>query len=550
MSNVEPPRRQAPTGEPGDKVVLLSADGAAIGTADRLQVHTEDTPLHLAFSTYLFNTRGEVLITRRALTKKTWPGVWTNSCCGHPRPGEDIEDAARRRIHEELGLRVGPLTPLLPDFRYRAVDASGIVENEICPVFGAVVLDDEVQPDPAEVAEHVWLSWPDVQTAVAATPQVYSPWSALQIPQITTLPFPPGSTSLLELSSTLRDVNAVLAARSAALEQQWHHHILDAGLDVLPMDLPAWMADLLLAGGKRLRVMMAHWGFVAAGGVPGTPGHQHMVQAAAALELLHLFALIHDDVMDRSDSRRGRPSAHAEAATWHTQAGARGIAEVFGLSLAVLLGDLAHTLADQIIGELPVVFRNLWHDLSVELIAGQRADLTGSAAGRRDRRHAEQVARTKSGRYTITRPLQLGATAAGAPERTLSTLTTFGDHLGQAFALRDDQLGVWGDPGITGKPAGDDILEAKPTVLLSLAHDRLLGAEADLLARVGTPGFGPAEATRLAAMMREAGVEHEVERLISDEVAQALQALNPAVLTPAGIAGLSDAAHTIAWRSA
>src|SRR5487761_2238765 len=135
-----------------DDVILVDDDGTAIGTARRAEVHTTATPLHLAFSTYLFNARGEVLLTRRALGKKTWPGVWTNSCCGHPRPGESLEDAARRRIREELGLTVGPLVPLLPEFRYRAVDVSGIVENEICPVFAGYVTEADPRPDPLEVA--------------------------------------------------------------------------------------------------------------------------------------------------------------------------------------------------------------------------------------------------------------------------------------------------------------------------------------------------------------------------------------------------------------
>ena len=158
-----------------DEVVLLDEQGQPVGAADRRSVHTRQTPLHLAFSTYLSNARGEVLVTRRALGKTTWPGVWTNSACGHPRPGEDIEDAARRRIREELGLVVGPLMPVLPDFRYRAVDASGIVENEFCPVFIGHVSSSRVAPDPDEVAEHAWVRWEDLVAAITATPSATSP---------------------------------------------------------------------------------------------------------------------------------------------------------------------------------------------------------------------------------------------------------------------------------------------------------------------------------------------------------------------------------------
>ena len=163
------PRYEVTASPVGDDVVLLDEQGHPVGRADRLRVHTDATPLHLAFSTYLFNARGEVLVTRRALGKTTWPGVWTNSACGHPRPGEDIEDAARRRIREELGLVVGPLIPVLPDFRYRATDASGIVENEMCPVFAGFVADEDPRPDPAEVADWAWVPWEGLATAIAAT---------------------------------------------------------------------------------------------------------------------------------------------------------------------------------------------------------------------------------------------------------------------------------------------------------------------------------------------------------------------------------------------
>ncbi|WP_264176699.1 isopentenyl-diphosphate Delta-isomerase [Agilicoccus flavus] len=166
-----------------DDVVLLDEDGTAIGRAPRLAVHGSDTPLHLAFSIHLFDDEGRVLITRRALSKKTWPGVWTNSCCGHPRPNEDPVVAVRRRVREELGLDVQDVTPVVPDFRYRAVDASGVVENEVCPVYVGTARGP-VRADPAEVVEHSWIPWADYARAVAATPAVFSPWSVLQVPHV------------------------------------------------------------------------------------------------------------------------------------------------------------------------------------------------------------------------------------------------------------------------------------------------------------------------------------------------------------------------------
>lgn len=175
--------RPSLAGSDVDEVVLVDAAGTPVGTAPRASVHDATTPLHLAFSCYVTDGEGQVLLTRRALDKRTWPGVWTNSCCGHPRPGEDFEDAVRRRLVDELGLEVGDLGCVLPDFAYRATDASGLVENEVCPVFVAQAHPDaQVLPNSSEVMEWRWVSWASLAKAVDATPFAFSPWSALQVP--------------------------------------------------------------------------------------------------------------------------------------------------------------------------------------------------------------------------------------------------------------------------------------------------------------------------------------------------------------------------------
>ncbi|MHA7270689.1 isopentenyl-diphosphate Delta-isomerase [Arthrobacter sp. HLT1-20] len=163
-------------------VRLLDESGNDIGTADKALVHTTDTALHLAFSCHILDAKGRTLLTRRALSKLTWPGVWTNSFCGHPAPGESFEDAIVRRAAVELNLEISGITPALPDFRYRAVDASGIVENEICPVFTAVYTGPaELSPNPEEACDWAWADIVDVEEAVAATPFAFSPWLVKQL---------------------------------------------------------------------------------------------------------------------------------------------------------------------------------------------------------------------------------------------------------------------------------------------------------------------------------------------------------------------------------
>lgn len=169
--------------EPCELVVLLDENGQPIGTADKSEVHTTETPLHLAFSCHVFNDAGQILVTRRALDKKTWPGVWTNSFCGHPGPDEDFESAISRRAQEELGLVISEIQVAVPDFRYRAIDASGIVENEICPVYIART-SAEPKPNPREVSEYVWADAHELFVSVRSAPFAFSPWLTLQLPKL------------------------------------------------------------------------------------------------------------------------------------------------------------------------------------------------------------------------------------------------------------------------------------------------------------------------------------------------------------------------------
>ncbi|MGW6427399.1 isopentenyl-diphosphate Delta-isomerase [Nocardia sp. NPDC055053] len=180
-----------------EKVVLLDDDGTVVGSDSKALVHTTDTRLHLAFSCYVFNTAGEVLLTQRALDKRTFPGCWTNTCCGHPEPGEAIDTAIERRLREELGLAVSDLRVVLPGFRYRAVMDSGIVENEICPVFMATAEADPV-PCPSEVADFRWLAWSEFLDYAADPASGLSPWARLQSAELRLLSGAPDSWEAAE----------------------------------------------------------------------------------------------------------------------------------------------------------------------------------------------------------------------------------------------------------------------------------------------------------------------------------------------------------------
>lgn len=162
-----------------EHVILLNEQGQEIGTQEKYTAHTSDTPLHLAFSSWLFNAQGQCLVTRRAMSKKAWPGVWTNSVCGHPQQGETVEQAIVRRCRFEAGVEIIDITPIAPGFRYRETDPSGIVENEICPVFAAQVITPVII-NADEVMEYQWVKLDDLLSALEATPWAFSPWMALE----------------------------------------------------------------------------------------------------------------------------------------------------------------------------------------------------------------------------------------------------------------------------------------------------------------------------------------------------------------------------------
>ncbi|MDI6098789.1 polyprenyl synthetase family protein [Actinoplanes sp. NEAU-A12] len=317
--------------------------------------------------------------------------------------------------------------------------------------------------------------------------------------------------------------------------------------DGAPRGLPSTLNRFVLAGGKRLRPMFCYWGWRSAGGADT----EAIITAASALELFHAFALIHDDIMDGSERRRGEPSVHQFFADRHARSSWRGDAARYGRNTALLCGDLCAAWADQMFHDCGLAREQVHRGYAVfagmrtEVIAGQYLDLV-SGVGDGSAASALTVIRMKAARYTVTRPLQIGAALAGAGEDLLTAYASFGDPLGDAFQLRDDVLGVFGDPAVTGKSVLDDLREGKRTVMMAFARDRATRAQAARIKELfGCPGLDEDGAAELRRIIVDTGARDGTERLIETRLSAALTALAEAPVpeeVAAHLARLADGA--------
>jgi geranylgeranyl diphosphate synthase type I len=344
---------------------------------------------------------------------------------------------------------------------------------------------------------------------------------------------------------TLLQVASRVEARLAALidEERARWVALDSELDA-PF---ASLRSLVLSGGKRLRPAFCYWGFVGAG---GDPEDTRVVDAGAAFELLHAFALFHDDVMDGSATRRGVRTTHLAFADDHEVGGWIGEPRRFGEGVAILVGDIAFVYADQLLNDAPVSARRVWDELRVELNVGQYLDILGTATGERSRARADRICRYKSGKYTVERPLHVGALLA-APDcegELLPQLSRYGLPLGDAFQLRDDLLGAFGDETLTGKPVGDDLREGKPTPLLAVAQAAADARQLEVLKRVGRPDLSPEDIAALQEVLVDTGAVAEIEETIEALTVEAVDAIELADVTDEARKELMQLAHYVAWR--
>lgn len=318
------------------------------------------------------------------------------------------------------------------------------------------------------------------------------------------------------------------------------------------IDAAESLQDFVLRGGKRTRPSFAWTGWLGAGGDPDGPQAPGVLQACAALELVQACALIHDDIIDSSRTRRGFPTVHVDFERRHIARGWSGDAAHFGDSVGILIGDLALAWADDMVAAArldPAArarFTPVWAAMRTEVLGGQLLDIHGEAgaddhrgggagAGMNAVESAMRINRYKTASYTIERPLHLGAALADADPPLITAYRTFGTDIGLAFQLRDDLLGVFGDPVVTGKPSGDDLREGKRTVLIAEAlrrADATDPAAAELLrSRLGTD-VTPDDVSRLREIITGLGAVDDVERRITDLTERGLAALAACSATP------------------
>jgi geranylgeranyl diphosphate synthase type I len=435
------------------------------------------------------------------------------------------------------------MTLAIGDFAYRAVMDDGTVEHELCPVVVARVAGNP-HVDPAEVEGVTWTAWSELVARATDAPGTLSPWSVEQIVALRReCESPSALLERLDPADRLLDaagrrttglVDAVDPLGASRRRVNAHlTHFFGARRHDVPeaSDAIAVLADciesLTQAGGKRLRPAFLLWGHVAAG---GAWDHGPALHAAAAVELLHTFALLHDDVMDRSDTRRGMPTAHVSLQQHHRGAPTDG--GWFGISAAVLAGDLAFVWADQMFDRIEeagaerarqLEARRLFTALRAEVIAGQLLDIHVGCSSRVGEHDATRIALLKSARYTATRPLQIGAALAGGDEHLIARLADYGDSAGMAFQLRDDVLGLFGDATCTGKGTADDLRAGKRTLLVLRAMRLTTDAGRATLERaLGNQDLDDAEVDRCLEVVASSGALATVEAAIDVHVERAV----------------------------
>ena len=353
-------------------------------------------------------------------------------------------------------------------------------------------------------------------------------------------------------TETLADLRSAINAELMSFVSSENKYLESIGSELIPVAKA--MQNFLLDSGKRLRPVFAYVGFLGT----STPISISILKACASLELIHVCALMHDDVMDGSDTRRGAPAVHRAFEAMHKERGLKGSAEQFGISAAILLGDLALVWSAKALhnaglsDEELIRALEMYDEMRVELMAGQYLDIYEQALGSQSVERSLKVARYKSGKYTIERPLHFGAALGSAnPEPLYEIYSNYGLPLGEAFQLRDDVLGIFGDPSQTGKPAGDDLREGKRTVLLAMTLDRVNESEKNLIeGSLGDADLSSEKVNQIREIIKNSGALKEVENLIESLTNKAMTSIESPLLSKQAQGFLGELAIMVTKRSA
>lgn len=520
-------------------IILLDESGRAVGTAPKLAAHHEDTPLHLAFTAYAFDPDGRLLLTRRSLAKKTWPGVWTNTCCGHPAPGEALVDAVARRMRAELGCGVALADVVVDRIRYRARMGNGTTENEMGPVI-RILLDGPIAPDPDETDQTRWVAWTDLVHQVETGTAGLSPWCEITIRRLAVIGSRPWTWPVVDPTRAIPalglahprcaaptqsgvqepddghstpgnhslGVREVLSSTRARIDPAYQK-----ALDVLPpgarhvlgYHVGWWEQDgsPAAATGKAFAPALT---FLCARVAGGPESEDRAVAAAVAVEMIHDASLIHDDIADDDRMRRHRP------ATW----------DVFGTGVALSAATCLFPLAaDQLadrddVAELDRAVRQTYEGQVDDCAFEHRDDVT----------LPEYLAMVeKKAGALMAAACVLGARLGGATRAQQEHFRTFAQHLGTAYMIADDLLGLWSEPAVSGKPQYSDLTARKKTapVLEALARS----SEARAL-YAGHAPLDPATVARIAMLIEECGARAWAEAEAERWLALALDALDSA----------------------
>lgn len=347
---------------------------------------------------------------------------------------------------------------------------------------------------------------------------------------------------MTEDDALVESVNGVLADTVRTQRAHW------SGVDADLGEVFTEIQQMVLGGGKRLRPRFCHWGWVATG---GDPGSSQQVRLGAAIELLHVSALLHDDVIDDAATRRGSTTVHRRFINEHADAQWAGESRRFGEGAAILAGDITFVMADMLIDGVNNEARSLWHELRLEVNVGQYMDMVGSARRERRLESAERICRYKSAKYTVERPLHLGSFAAdeAVGARLGPMFSAYGLPLGEAFQMRDDLLGAFGDASVTGKPVGGDFREGKPTPLLAHAWEQATTAQRGVLDLVGNPELSDSDIVRIQQVMRETGAVATMEDRIAARRDEAIGALDATVMAGESHRALVELAVDVTSRN-